>query len=46
LPVAASNAETMPVMPSVNSLPPAKVGVDFGPFSWRAAAEFTVNDAG
>ena len=32
----------MPVMPSVNSLPSAKVGVDFGPFSCRAAAGLIV----
>ena len=38
--MAASNAERMPLMPSVKSRPSASAGVDLGPLPWVAAAEF------
>ena len=40
LPVAASNADSVPLMPSVNRRPPSTTGVDFGPLPWLSAAGF------
>src|SRR6185436_9398264 len=46
LPVARSNADRMPPIPSVKTRPPAIAGVDFGPGPCAHAAELTVYGAG
>ncbi len=46
LPVAASKAVTIPVIPIEYSLPFENTGVDFGPCPCFAAAAFIVNVAG